>query len=331
LIDWHPFLRTLLWSFGALVLAVYLLIVLVDPYGNMPFSLDLPRAPISTNQRFAYPALARDERFDSVIIGSSTLRLLDPENLDRETGARFANLAMNSATAYEQMRLHDLFMRHHPNTAYVVIGIDDSWCRREATYEKYTFRQFPEWMYDDNPWNDLLYMFNDKALENTVRLLELIAGKRSPKYETNGYQDFTVDFGAYDPVAVARRLYPRGKPAARRIPAITPGNEHPEWRFAAHELLQQMLRRTPKTTRTLLVFPPMHGDYLARSEVLYRECKGRIEAIAKKYNARTIDFMVDSPITRNDDNYWDPLHYRSGVARKVESDIAEALRTETTR
>lgn len=301
------------------------MILLVDPYGNIPFSLPLDRAPVSTNQRFAYPTLARAARFDSAVIGSSTVRLLDPSRLDAASDARFVNLAMNSATAYEQMRIHELFLRHHADARAVIIGIDDSWCRRESVIERYTFRQFPEWMYDENPWNDLLYMFNDKALENTVRLLELLSGKRSPKYETNGYRDFTLDFGTWDARAVSARLYPKGRPAARRVPAIEPEASRPEWRFAAHALLGTMLGRTPENTQTLLVFPPMHGDYLARSEPLYRECKARILPIAQHYGATVLDYMRESRITRDDDNYWDPLHYRAAVARIIEADIGTVL------
>ena len=35
--------------------------------------------------------------------------------------------------------------------------------------------------------------------------------------------------------------------------------------------------------------------------------------------------MRDSVITREDDNYWDPLHYRAAVARIIEHDIGAAL------
>lgn len=319
------FLRTLIMSFIVLVVLVYTLILLVDPYQNVPFSLPLDRAPISTNQRFAYPALARDPNFDSVIIGSSTLRLLNPENLNNLTGARFANLAMNSATAYEQMRVHELFLRHHPQAKYIIIGIDDSWCRREASYEKYTFREFPEWMFDDNRWNDLLYMFNDKALENTVRLLEFVAGRRTAKYETTGYRNFTVDFGVYDPDVARARLYPQGIPPMRRVPEIVPDRQHPDWLFATHGLLDTMLAKSTGSKSTILVFVPLHGDYLARSQALYRECKGRVVVLGRKYGARMIDFMIDSEITGNDENYWDSLHLRDAVTRIVEDDIADGL------
>jgi hypothetical protein len=316
------FLQTLIASLVVLVMSVYMLILLVDPYQNVPFSLAFERAPISTNQRFAYPALARDPGFDSVVIGSSTLRLLNPDNLNALTHARFANLAMNSATAYEQMRMHELFVRHHPRAKHVIIGIDDSWCRRATSYEKYTFREFPEWMYDDNRWNDLLYMFNDKALENTVRLLEFVSGHRTAKYETDGYRNFTTDFGAYDLDSVRARLYPQGRPQTRRIPNVVPEHRHPGWTFAAHALLEVMLARGVGATATILIFAPLHGDYLARSESLYRECKARVVMQGQKYGAHMIDFMIDSEITRVDENYWDSLHFRDAVARLIEQSIA---------
>jgi hypothetical protein len=37
-----------------------------------------------------------------------------------------------------------------------------------------------------------------------------------------------------------------------------------------------------------------------------------------------LDFMRPSPITEDDNNYWDALHYRVGVAVRVASDIALA-------
>jgi len=42
-----------------------------------------------------------------------------------------------------------------------------------------------------------------------------------------------------------------------------------------------------------------------------------------------MDYMIDSPITRVDDNYWDPLHYTAPVAREIEGDIAAHLNGES--
>ena len=56
----QQFLCWLLRTSAALGSALYAFILILDPYQDVPFSPPLPRAPISTNQRFSYAALARD-------------------------------------------------------------------------------------------------------------------------------------------------------------------------------------------------------------------------------------------------------------------------------
>ena len=100
---WSRYLKFVLGSALMVAVVIYAFILVLDPYQNVPFSPALNRAPVSTNQRFSYPSIARDPGFDSVVIGTSTSRLLDPRLLGELTGASFAYLSMNSATAYEQL------------------------------------------------------------------------------------------------------------------------------------------------------------------------------------------------------------------------------------
>ena len=65
-----------------MVAALYAFVVLVDPWGSLPMDLKLDRVPVTSNQRFAYPVLARSDAFDSAIFGTSTSRLLRPAALN---------------------------------------------------------------------------------------------------------------------------------------------------------------------------------------------------------------------------------------------------------
>lgn len=323
--SWPRFTRFLLASALAIGGSVYAFILVMDPYMNVPFSPGLARAPVSTNQRFAYPALARDPAFDSVIIGTSTVRLLDPARLGRLLDARFVNLAMNSATAYEQSRMLGLFVRHHPDAAYVVVGVDETWCNRSTEVARYTFRDFPEWMYDDSRWNDLLYLFNDKALENAVRMAELLAGAREPKYRPDGFRDFAAEFERRGLAPVGERLYAGGRHdvTERRV---TPTRARTEWRFTLIEELRAMLAAAPAGARTLVLFPPLHANHVAGRVELFAECKGRVVALADAIdNVEVLDLLHISALTREDARYFDPVHFDREVAARVEDDIARAL------
>ena len=322
---WAAYIRVLLVTASGLGLAVYGFIVLLDPYMDVPFSPALARAPVSTNQRFAYPALARLPRFDSVVIGTSTMRLLDPQQLDAKLGTRMVNLAMNSATPYEQSRLLEVFQRHHPHPRVVVLGNDGSWCERKSVPANYTFRAFPEWMYDDGPWNDLLYLFNDKALEDAVRMAELLAGRREAKYRLDGYRDFTRDFGHYDPALVRRRLY-AGRPGREAGHITEPSLTRPAWHYPWLPRLRAVLDQLPVATRIVLLYPPVHRHYLENMAANLAECKGRSAVLlADLPNLVTLDYLQVSALTSNDKNFWDAVHTTAAVARLLETDLAAVV------
>ena len=323
--NWRRYTRLLLATAALLGAAAYGFILVLDPYQDVPFSPPLPRAPISTNQRFSYPAIAREPRFDSAIVGTSTMRLLDPVQLDAQLGSRFVNLAMNSATAYEQSRLLEVFLRHHATPRLIVLGNDGTWCDRKADAAHYTFRAFPEWMYDDQRWNDLLYLFNDKALEDAVRMLELLQGRREAKYRPDGYRDFTRDFGRYEPRAVHARLY-KGRRATDASSDTEPRLSQPGWRYPLLARLQTLLAQVPAGTRVVLLYPPVHQYYLQNMAANLRECKARSAALLSGLpNLITLDYMQVSALTGKDDNFWDAVHTTSAIARLIETDIAAVV------
>ena len=40
--------------------------------------------------------------------------------------------------------------------------------------------------------------------------------------------------------------------------------------------------------------------------------------------AVVVDFRIPSPVTTEDSNYWDPLHYRVGIAERILAALAQA-------
>ena len=130
-VTWHVSNRLFLTTFIALLGAVYIFILLVDPYGVVPFSLPFER-PIMSSQRQTYPQILRSGRYDSIVVGTSTSRLLDPVALDRVLGGHFASLAMPSATAWEQVQVIDYFRRTVATPRAVLIGLDHEWCYRDS-------------------------------------------------------------------------------------------------------------------------------------------------------------------------------------------------------
>lgn len=317
---WRRFLRWLL--ICALVFGgtIYGFVVIVDPFDTLILSPPFDRGPVSTNARYAFPALARKSQFDSMILGTSTSRLLRPAELDPLFDARFVNLAMNSATAYEQWRLGMVFIHAHPNSKVALIGLDTVWCGTGDRIEKYTERSFPEWMYDGNPWNDYLEQFNLYAVEQAGIQFGALTGLRPPRYGRDGYTDFLPDDSAYDLAKARAHLYPDG--GDRLLPVEPPvrmsAEEMRELHFPTHPMLRDLLAAMPDTLK-IVYFVPYHRAAQprpgSREAIVWAECKKRVAAlVAASPRARLVDFMIPSPVTGNDENYWDPLHYRVAIA-----------------
>lgn len=331
---WRGFLRTALWTACGLGLALYAAVLIVDPYDSLWFSPPFDRAPITSNQRFSYPALARKQRFDSLVIGTSTTRLLRPTKLNETLGGTFANLSLNSGTAYEQSQVLKLFARHHADARTVIFGIDVVWCQIGETDRKFTARPFPPWLYDENPWNDLWHVFNLPTLEQAGRQLGFLLGLRRTKYDRDGYANFLPSKADYDLARVRREIYGNGAPRRRApvVPPVSPSAaERAAWRFPAHSLMTEMLSALPERTLKVLVFVPYHHFNQpapgSRKAARWRECKRRLTRIASGFtNTHVLDFMIPSRITLRDENYWDVLHYTVEVADRLGELIATGVR-----
>ncbi|WP_448202448.1 hypothetical protein [Azospirillum sp. sgz302134] len=330
--NWTGFVTTLLLTAGGLVAALLLFVLLVDPYDNVPFSPPIERPLMDDNQRFLYPGLVRSGKFDSAVVGTSTSRLLQPAHLNDLFGGRFANLAMNSATAWEQYRIADLFLRSVKAPRTVIIGLDRVWCEPDADTQRLTFRPFPPWMYDDDRWNDLAYLLNGKTLEIAARLVEYHLGLRPPRLGPDGYEVFVPPDSQWERGKVEAKIW--GGPKRTITPAEPPyrptEEERQSWRFPALSWLEELVSRLPAGARPILAFMPVHiaaqpqpgSQPWAREE----ECKARVARIASAHGAALVDFRFPSRVTVDDANYWDNLHYRVGIADWIERSLADAVR-----
>ncbi len=323
-------------ALGALAL-LYAALVVVDPYDTLFLSPPFERAPVVSNQRFSFPALARKTKFNSAIFGTSTARLLRPGQFNDLLGASFVNLSMNSGTAYEQSRILALFARHHPRARAVVFAIDSVWCSVGESDAKFTFRPFPPWLYDEDKWNDFLHLLDLKTLEQTGLQFAYLSGIHStPRRGLDGYTNFLPPPNEYDLDRARTHIYggpePRSKPPV--VPPETPtAAERATWNFPTHELFAGMLAKLPAETLKVVFFVPYH-TYLqpapgSRNAARWRECKrrfARMAAAGPAANIHLLDFMILSDITERDDNYWDKQHYSLAVAERLGELIAAGVR-----
>ena len=327
--DWSRFLRILFVSLGASFVACAGLIVLMNPYGNLPKVLFSQHVITDQQQRFQYPGIIRTRDFDSAIFGTSSIRLLDPADL--EPLGHFANLAMNDARAWEQYMLMKLFLRHTAKPRTMVVGIDSVWCQPNADTDRVTRRTFPEWMFDESVMNDWPNMLNFRTLEIAGRQVAARLGLMAPALPPNGFRVFTPPEADYDLERARQHLYgqgPRTLPQPQVPPVTLSEAERLALPFPALRWLQEIAQETPAETRFVVLFVPTHARNVpaagSREAAIYAECRDQIAAIARARKGHVVDFRFRSSLTEVDENFWDPLHYRVPIARKIAQAIVAA-------
>lgn len=326
------------WTRSFLVAALLVLAVLsgfiaaLDPFGARVRAGQAARPLMDLNQRFMYPQLVRSGQFDAAVFGTSTMRLLDPTILSRGLGASVVNLAMNAATPWEQLQMAELFTRKTAAPKAVIWGIDQLWCDADATgpAKRLTPRPFPPWLYDDKGWNDWPELINLTTLEIAARLLAHRFGLLPERIRGDGYEVFTPPEEQYDLARAHVHLFRDHGGVAPEISPIVPPvevapGEQAAWRFPALDWLDGALAALPAETRKMIVLPPVYLGGLPREGSAgwrrYAACKAALAALASQHGAVLIDYAHASPITRTDSNYWDPLHFRLPIARRVEADL----------
>ncbi|WP_293808186.1 hypothetical protein [uncultured Bosea sp.] len=324
------------WFVGAAAAGAGLLfafVAILDPFGMRVHAGQAPRPIMDINQRFMYPQLVRSGRFDAAVIGTSTMRLLDPQVLSRGLDARFVNLAMNAATPWEQMQMAWLFREHVGAPKRVIWGIDTTWCEADATDEgkRLTPRPVPAWLSREVGWSDWPKLLNLTNLEIAGRLMAQRLGWSRERIRGDGYEVFTPPEATYDLARARSHIYashggtvsdlsPLSPPAA-----VTP-TESAAWRFPALSWLEESIAAFPKTTQVMLVLPPAHLAAYPREGSAawqrYAGCKVEIAALAHRHGATVVDYAHASPITSQDANYWDPLHFRLAIAARFGAELA---------
>ncbi|MGL4728865.1 MAG: hypothetical protein ACRCWO_08915 [Bosea sp. (in: a-proteobacteria)] len=291
---------------------------------------------MDSNQRYVYPQLVRSGRFDSAVLGTSSSRLLDPAKLSAGFSTRFANLAMNAATPWEQMRMARLVRANWPAPRVVIWGIDATWCEADADSpaKRLTPRPFPDEFYGDKPPGLLAFagQMNFATLEIAFRRLGQAIGQGRPRMRADGFDEFTPPDATYDAARARFHLYrahggvpPNVMPQTDDVAIRAEGHV-----FPALAWLEQELAALPALTRKLILTPPLHWASLPRSgfgdEAREAACKRALTALAGRVNAALLDYRLFSPLAHDDSRFWDPLHYRVDVARRIEADLLAADR-----
>lgn len=167
--------RTWLWLFavvaiGGLLLATAL-VIFVDPY--MHFHRPLTDAFYYTlsNQRSQNDGITKNFDYDALITGTSMSENFKTSEFDSLFGVRSIKVPYSGGTFKEMNDNLKIALRTHPDVKYVVRSLDRYKIYEDKNAMRTDLGQYPTYLYDSNPFNDVEYVLNQNRIEDSAWMI----------------------------------------------------------------------------------------------------------------------------------------------------------------
>lgn len=304
------------WSVGFLTLTLVLLVSAailtgtVDPFFHYHAPLEELEYPL-TLQRYQNDGIVKNFSYDALITGTSLTENFKSSEFDSLFGTNSVKVCYSGGT-YEEITTNlQTALEANPNIRYVLYGLDE-WNLYGGKDLILADGEYPTYLYDDNPANDVQYLLNKEILfTNTLEVLD---------YTRKGGKTTTFD-------AYSSWEYPSGKeavlsgytrpPKSDTVTSFTDGMAH-----TMRENLQQNILALAKAhpdIQFLFFFPPysiLNWDLHVQEGLLDMHIDAMTlasELLLQAENVRLYSFYDDYALCTDFDNYRDVVHYHSGI------------------
>lgn len=315
---WALLALTLLVGSLALIVGT---VALVDPFEIYHQATAFIPPIDNGTQSYSNAGIAKSYEYDSVVIGSSMTENFRPSQLDALLGGRFVKLPINGGSPFNHKQMLDIAFSTH-DVRRVVYCLDI-----EAFTYFYTTpkAEMPEYLYDDDLFNDVRYWFNKSVLSSYIPACLRTLGQSDPDQ-----RDTMYTWGD---------LYPYGADVALAGTDFSCGvvEQEPPGDFPA---LSQQTRLNAEynvipyveahpDTEFLFFFPPYSlarwfqfyadgdlGYHLTQKEAL-------IALLLPYENVRIYDFQAELSWIADLSNYIDAGHYGPWINDAMAEAIAQ--------
>ena len=308
------------WSLLLLAAAAALLALcagtvrMADPFFH--YRAPDPEGEVWFDQRAQSAGLLRSQEYRTVLMGSSLAANYRPFWFDVFYDTSTVKVTFPNGGFREFTTALD-YAYERQDVERVIFGLDPNLLSRSPAEEPY---QLPDYLYDDNPWNDGQYLLNKDALfRSGYTVLKKL------QRETQTLQDAFVWDGN---VFFSRELALAGYERPERTGETAPADAFLESSRENLRTVTGWLEAHPDT-EFIIFFSPysiLFWDKMDRqgeTEAMLTMLADAIETLLAYGNAELQFFMADRDIISNLDNYADHIH----VAGRVTYRLAEAMPT----
>lgn len=181
---------------AVILAAAAVLTAVVDPCFHFHEPLKSLQYPLK-NQRYQNDGIVRHFDYDAIITGSSLTENFKASEFNELFGVNAVKVCYSGSTYKEINDNLAAAVRHNPKLKVVLRGLDYGKLTYEADTITPTGEEYPTFLYDDNPWNDVRYLLNKSILlDYTMDVFRYTAeGKKTTSFDDYSFWGRGVVFG----------------------------------------------------------------------------------------------------------------------------------------
>lgn len=297
-----------------------LVMVAVDPYFHYhkPFSFLSYRL---YEERYTNDGISRHFDFDALITGSSMAQNFKTSEMDALLGTSSVKETFSGAGYQELADNLDRALMRNENLTTVLWALDYNGLLRDYDWKQYD--EYPTYLYDDSPFNDVSYLFNKSIFYHGVLTNLSMTLSNVPSTTMDEYSSWERETGlwpimqAYDREGLEKsESTVFGEEDARAVTRTI------------NENVIDIVNRYPDTT-FYIFYPPYSICYWdgldIRGTVMKQTMAEQLatELLLECPNVRLYNFFDRYDVICNPDNYSDDGHYSAEINSRILEWIAE--------
>lgn len=289
----------------------------IDPYFHYHKALPFLSYWLG-NQRYQNYGIAKNFDYDAIITGTSMTENFKSSQLDKLFGTHSVKTSFSGAGYREVKEYLDFAAKHNKKLRMVVRSLDYFSMLLEADYLTYPEGDYPRYLYDENPVNDVKYLLNKSVLVDAFENVILFgrAGNETTSFDDYSYWAQHYTFGKESLLKTYQRP---GKSGLR--PALSQEERSRIQKTISKNILY-LANKYPQID-FYIFFPPYsiyYFDSISQSGELLRFFeieKLYIEGMIGCENIHLFSFLNEFEMICNADNYKDITHYSPEINEKI--------------
>lgn len=316
-----------LWSIAALILALALILVpagmiaVVDPLFHYHAPLEGLQYPL-TSQRYQNDGIVRHFSYDAMITGTSMSENFKTSQMDALFGVHAIKTCFSGGSFEEINRNLQQALDCNPELQLVLCVIDE-WSLFAGKNMILASGEYPTYLYDDNPFNDVSYLLNREIFFDYT--LEALRYTRSGGVTTS-FDDYSAwDLGHPFLESPVSDVYTRPEQTETQVEFTQ--EEADRLVDTLESTLVRFAQEHPDV-QFLYLFPPysiLNWDNHSRQGTLRRQVEAfrlASQVLLQAENIQLYAFYHDYETIENLANYVDSVHYDPDISALLLDRIA---------